>query len=65
MESVVSPNKPPSKEDKLKGGASTAAHKALIARNLRLVYGEVASEPVPDKIADLLEKLSDAKGGSS
>ena len=67
MESLVSPSKPPMKEDKAKtsAGASTAAHKAMIARNLRLVYGEVAGEPIPDKIAELLERLGDAKDGAS
>lgn len=58
----MSSNKPPHNEDKAKsGGASTAAHKSMIARNLRLVYGEIASEPVPDKIADLLNQLGDGK----
>jgi hypothetical protein len=38
-----------------KGTAAT--HKALITRNLRLAFGEVASEPVPDRFLDLLAKL--------
>lgn len=36
-------------------------HKALITRNLRLAFGEVASEPVPDRFMDLLEKLDTAE----
>jgi hypothetical protein len=33
----------------------------LITRNLRLAFGEVASEPVPDRFMDLLEKLDTAE----
>ena len=40
---------------------STATHKALITRNLRLVYGEVAGEPVPSRITELLNQLGAAK----
>ena len=39
----------------------TGNHKALITRNLRLAFGEVASEPVPDRFMDLLEKLDSAE----
>ena len=39
---------------------STATHKSLITRNLRLAYGEVAGEPIPDRFNDLLNKLADA-----
>lgn len=39
---------------------SSATHKALITRNLRLAYGEVASEPVPQPLLDILQAL-DAK----
>ncbi len=31
----------------------------LIAQNLRRVYDEVASEPIPDRFTKLLEKLKD------
>lgn len=37
-------------------------HKALITRNLRLAFGEVASEPVPDRFLDLLGKIDTAEG---
>jgi hypothetical protein len=36
---------------------SAAAHKALIARNLKAVYGQVASEPVPQYLLDILKSL--------
>lgn len=36
---------------------SLDTHKARIARNLQLVYQEVAHEPVPDHVLDLLRKL--------
>lgn len=39
----------------------SATHKALITRNLRLAYGEVASEPVPQRFLDLLQQLGDAE----
>jgi hypothetical protein len=37
-------------------------HKALITRNLRLAFGEVASEPVPDRFLDLLGQIDNAEG---
>ena len=63
METLVT-HKPPVQGDGAKpskGHASTATHKALITRNLRLVYGEVAGEQVPDRIMDLLDQLADSK----
>ncbi|HWA01058.1 MAG TPA: NepR family anti-sigma factor [Caulobacterales bacterium] len=64
METLVSPNRPSGKDGKVKkvrSGASTSAHKALIARNLRLVYDEVAGEPVPERILELLAKMDKAE----
>lgn len=62
MEAVV--NKKPSVEGRGSGRGrpknSSATHKALITRNLRLAYGEVASEPVPQPLLDILHAL-DAK----
>jgi len=40
---------------KRKGKAGT--HKSLITRNLRLAYGEVASETVPQRLLDILNKI--------
>lgn len=57
---VDNTNKPPGNDPKKADRASTATHKALITRNLRLVYGEVASEPVPDRIQELLNQLGAA-----
>ena len=57
METLVT-KKPPhegSAQRTRKGTASN--HKALITRNLRLAFGEVASEPVPDRFLELLGKL--------
>lgn len=34
--------------------------KALIARNLKLAYGEVAGEPIPKQMLDLLNAIDDA-----
>ncbi len=61
METLVS-KKPPidgSAQKARKGPASN--HKALITRNLRLAFGEVASEPVPDRFLDLLGKMDSAE----
>lgn len=63
METVVNANKPPQAEERAKKGpdhASTATHKSLITRNLRLVYGEIAGEAIPDRLADLLDQIGEA-----
>ncbi len=62
METIVNASKPPRTDAKAKKAdhASTATHKALITRNLRLVYGEVAGEPVPDRLNELLNQLGAA-----
>jgi hypothetical protein len=60
METLVS--KKPPQEGKPSKGGTAANHKALITRNLRLAYGEVASEPVPDRFLNLLGKLDEAEG---
>lgn len=65
MEAVVS-KKPPGEGGSGRGRPknSSATHKALITRNLRLAYGEVASEPVPQHLLDILQAL-DSKGKQS
>jgi hypothetical protein len=57
--------KPPRDEGSGRAKPSSSTHKALITRNLRLAYGEVASEPVPRKLMDLLEKLDGSEGEKS
>ncbi|WP_395645222.1 NepR family anti-sigma factor [Terricaulis sp.] len=65
METLVTKTPPANgRPGKAKGGASSATHKQLITRNLRLVYGEVAGEKVPDRIMDLLDQLGAAKDKS-
>lgn len=44
-----------------KGGQPGINAKALITRNLRLAYDEVASEPIPQHFLDLLNQLDEAK----
>jgi hypothetical protein len=62
METLVT-RKPPQEGSAQRPRKGTASnHKALITRNLRLAFGEVASEPVPDRFLELLNKL-DAGGG--
>lgn len=60
METLVSKQAPQQGGKASKGTAS--AHKALITRNLRLAYGEVASEAVPDRFMKLLGELDNAEG---
>lgn len=60
METLVSKTPPPEGSKSAKG--ASAASKALITRNLRLAFGEVASEPVPDRFLDILGRIEDAEG---
>jgi hypothetical protein len=60
METLVT--KKPLEGHAQKPRKTSANHKALITRNLRLAFGEVASEPVPDRFLDLLGKLDTAEG---
>lgn len=62
METLVSKKPPPEGGAKPPKGGTAATHKALITRNLRLAYGEVASEPVPDRFLKLLGDLDEAEG---
>ncbi len=43
--------------------SASAANKALIARNLRLAFGEVTSEPIPDEWLALLGKIEEKSEG--
>lgn len=66
METLTSPTRPADKNGKAKrgqNGTAGAAHKALITRNLRLVYDEVAGEPIPSQILDLLGEMDKKQGG--
>lgn len=60
MDAVL--NKQPDDAGKRKGKAAT--HKSLITRNLRLAYGEVASEAVPQRLLDILNKIDDGEDKS-
>lgn len=61
MDAVL--NKNPDDAAKRKG--KSAANKSLITRNLRLAYGEVTSEGVPDRFRDLLDQLGENEGKKS
>ena len=67
METLVSnkPPKEPGNGSERPRRATAATHKALITRNLRLAFGEVAGEPVPKRFMDLLERIDSAKDGQS
>jgi hypothetical protein len=62
MEALVN-NQPPGGEGsgRAKAKSASATHKALIARNLKAVYGQVASEPVPQHLLDILKPLDGAE----
>jgi hypothetical protein len=63
MENVVT-KKSPQRGSPVNGGKSAStANKALIARNLRLAFGETAGEPLPQEWIDLLDQIDDTKGG--
>jgi hypothetical protein len=61
METLVT-KKPPHEVSAQKPRKTSGNHKALITRNLRLAFGEVASEPVPDRFLDLLGRIDSAEG---
>ncbi len=63
MENLVAKKSPPGDGAGGSGKTASAANKALIARNLRLAYGEVASEPIPKEWMDLLNQIPESKGG--
>ena len=44
------------------GGATSTANKALITRNLRLAYDEIAGEGIPKEMLDLLNQISAKEG---
>lgn len=48
-----------SSDDAGKRKSKASANKSLITRNLRLAYGEVTSEGVPQRFLDILDKLDD------
>lgn len=55
MDAVLNKN---SEESGRRKGKS-AANKSLITRNLRLAYGEVTSEGVPDRFMEILGRMPD------
>lgn len=66
MEALASSRRPPTgggagKKDR----APSSAQKALIKRNLDLVYGQTLSEPIPDKWLEMLSRLDGAEDKKS
>jgi len=61
MDAVLNKNE----ADPGKRKSKSATHKGLITRNLRLAYGEVASEPVPQRFLDLLEQIDEGEDDQS
>lgn len=67
METVLTSRKPSRRDGKAAtspegdgrhGGSTSAATKALITRNLRMAFDQIAGEPIPDRMLNLLEELS-------
>lgn len=58
MDAVL--NQDPHDTGRRKGKAS--ANKSLITRNLRLAYGEVTAEGVPQRFLDLLNQIDESEG---
>lgn len=56
MEAPVS-KKPPEDGSYSQSKPASATHKALITRNLKMAYGQVAGEPVPQRLLDILASL--------
>lgn len=54
-----------SSDDAGKRKGKSAAHKSLITRNLRLAYGEVAGEAVPQRFLDLLNQIDNSEDKKS
>lgn len=61
METVVTRKAPQDGGTQRPKRAHANNHKALITRNLRLAFGEVASEAVPDRFLELLGQLDNAE----
>jgi hypothetical protein len=61
MDAILSKND----ADPGKRKSKSATHKSLITRNLRLAYGEVAGEPVPDRFMELLNQIEDSEDDKS
>jgi hypothetical protein len=60
MEALVS-KKPPEDGSYSQSKPASAQHKQLITRNLKIAYGQVASEPVPQRLLDVLSALDAAE----
>lgn len=59
MDAVLNKNS----DDAARRKGKSAANKSLITRNLRLAYGEVTSEGVPDRFLEILNRIDDDSEG--
>lgn len=57
LEALVSKKPPEDGSGYSQSKPASATHKALITRNLKMAYGQVASEPVPQRLLDILSNL--------
>jgi len=66
MENLVTRKTPPKGSARNgKGASPSQTTKALITRNLRMAYGEVASEPLPEEWVRLLNQIDGDEGKKS
>ncbi|MFZ2031364.1 MAG: NepR family anti-sigma factor [Vitreimonas sp.] len=59
MDTLVGRKPPHSDGNGKLPGKSSATHKSLITRNLKLAFGQVTSEQVPDRWLQLLDQLDE------
>ena len=57
MDTIVGRKPPHSTGNGKPPGRSSATHKALITRNLKLAFGQVTSEALPERWLELLDQL--------
>ena len=57
MDTVVGKRPPHSGGSGKPSGKSSATHKSLITRNLKLAFGPVTNEKLPDRWLELLDQI--------
>lgn len=57
MDTIVGRKPPHSTGNGKPPGRSSATHKSLITRNLKLAFGQAAAEPLPESWLRLLDQL--------
>jgi hypothetical protein len=61
MDTLVSRKPPTGSGPRKPSKESKASHKALIGRNLKLVYDDIAREKLPQNLLDLLSQIDEGE----